>query len=559
MAGYDENPHRRTPPETRTERTVLVNTTVTTASGDVRGTKDDGVLAFLGIPYGAPPAGERRWRPPAPPSRWAGVRDASRFGPAAPQPAPRRSPASVDLSRTDEDCLHLNVWTPGVASGRRPVLVWLHGGAFVTGSSSEAFYRGSHLARRGDVVVVSVNYRLGVLGFLAHPALTDPDSGAAGNWGHLDQAAALEWVRDNIAAFGGDPGNVTVFGESSGAMSTGALLAAPRARGLLHRAILQSGAPAARPAGSAAALAEELLHQLGLRDGPAATRFSRARTLPASALVEAGAAIAARFGPGDGVPWRTAIDGGFLSRGPDLDIAGGRAAAVPVLIGTNRDECRRSAVADPQIRGMDQQQLLQRLEQHFAADTTDQTATVIPAGDPAGLAAEAAAVYTRARSARGQSTGPAAIWAAVLADHLFRIPALRLAARPDTAGTGTWAYLFTRTSPAFRGVLGACHFLEVPFVFGTLHDPAAAELTGTGPAADALAARIQDHWLAFARTGNPSLDQAPWPRWDTGRRATMILSDSAGAQDDPDGAERQWWDTVTAPAAAGSPATREHG
>ena len=240
------------------------------------------------------------------------------------------------------------------------MLVWLHGGAFVTGSSSEAFYHGSHLARGGDVVVVSVNYRLGVLGFLAHPALAGPQAGAAGNWGHLDQAAALEWVRDNIAAFGGDPGNVTVFGQSAGAMSTGVLLAAPRASGLLHQAVLQSGAPAARPAADAAALAEELLHHLDLRDGPLEQRFSRARALPASTLVEAGAAIDARFGLASTRPWTTAIDGGFLARRPDLDIVGGRAAEVPVMVGTNRDEYRRSAVADPQIRGMDHQQLLQR-------------------------------------------------------------------------------------------------------------------------------------------------------------------------------------------------------
>jgi len=213
------------------------------ASGRIEGTHEDGVLVFRGIPYARPPQGALRLRAPLPPAPWPGVRDAKAFGAAAPQTPGRLAALLGSPTETYlEDCLYLNVWTPGTGAARRPVLVWLHGGAFSTGSGSQPIYRGARLAQRGDAVVVTVNYRLGALGYLHLPALGRDAEEASANFGLLDQLEALAWVRENIAAFGGDPANVTLFGESAGAMSVGTLLGTPRARGLFSRAILQSGA-----------------------------------------------------------------------------------------------------------------------------------------------------------------------------------------------------------------------------------------------------------------------------------------------------------------------------
>ena len=216
---------------------------VETRRGTVRGVAEGGLAVFRGLPFARPPVGPLRFRPPEPPEPWSGVRDAARFGTSASQNgALVGTLMSLGISRTGDDCLYLNVWTPGADRGRRPVLVWIHGGAFILGSGSQMLYDGATLTRRGDVVVVTINYRLGALGFLRLRDRFGDRLPATGNEGLLDQVAALEWVRDEIAAFGGDPANVTIFGESAGAMSCATLLGVPRARGLFHRAILQSGA-----------------------------------------------------------------------------------------------------------------------------------------------------------------------------------------------------------------------------------------------------------------------------------------------------------------------------
>ena len=262
--------------------------------GRVRGVERDGIWTFSGVPYAASPAGERRWRPPAPPEPWAGIRDCDRFGPVAPQAMGFMDQAlsgGGSPPESDEDCLNLNVWTPGLDGGRRPVMVWVHGGSFMTGTGSSGLYRGGHLARTEDVVVVTINYRLGLLGFLAHPALDDPGQTwldgrewtGSGNWGLADQVAALVWVRDHIATFGGDPGNVTLFGESAGGMSVSALLAVPAAAGLFHRAVVESGPPYTCALEVATERAERLAAHLGVP----CTRASLAG-VPAEQLVAAG-------------------------------------------------------------------------------------------------------------------------------------------------------------------------------------------------------------------------------------------------------------------------------
>jgi len=263
-----------------------------TSHGRLRGVVEDGVVAFKGVPYAAPPTGPLRWRPPEPPARWTGIRDALEFGPRAPQSAPLPTETFPgDPLEQSEDCLSLNVWTPEVDDARRPVMVWVHGGGFTTGSGAVGLYRGEHLARRG-VVVVTINYRLGALGWLAHPLLEHP-AGGLGNWGLLDQMAALAWVRDNIAGFGGDPSKVMVFGESAGAMSVAALLASRSARPLFRRAAVQSGAAVALGVRSAAVLAEDILSGLGL--SPAPDTAEVLRQVPAEELLEVQHDVAAAY------------------------------------------------------------------------------------------------------------------------------------------------------------------------------------------------------------------------------------------------------------------------
>src|SRR3954471_190219 len=258
---------------------------VDTTAGRLQGVEEDGLAVFKGIPFAAPPVGPLRWRPPQPVQRWDGVRPATEYGPWAPQPPPGQGGGiGGEDAGQDEDCLTLNVWTPAAGDdGKRPVMVWIHGGGFTTGSGAGVLYRGGHLAARGDVVVVSINYRLGALGFAAHPALKDPETGICGNWGMLDQVAALRWVQENIGGFGGDPGNVTIFGESAGGMSVSTLLGMPMAKGLFAKAIAQSGGPVGVLFDAGSQVAEQLAEALGR----SAAEVAELRDVPVDALVGA--------------------------------------------------------------------------------------------------------------------------------------------------------------------------------------------------------------------------------------------------------------------------------
>jgi para-nitrobenzyl esterase len=429
---------------------------------------------------------------------------------------------------TDEDCLTLNVWAPATTAPPRPVLVWIHGGGFLTGAGSLPIYNGRFLAGGGDVVVVTINYRLGALGFLAHPDLRDPESGAAGNWGLLDQIAALRWVRANIEALGGDPDNVTVFGESAGAMSVGTLMGTPAAAGLFGRAIMQSGSPAALPMEAAAATAESLLRAAGCDTVDA----ERARALPLGPLLEAQQDLMARRGVANGLPLQPAVDGAVLERHPGEAIADGLSAGVATIAGTNRDEWEMFAMADPGAAKLDDAHLRRRL------------AAVLSAGNGS-LGADADEVvraYTAARSARGEPVTPRDIWVAVQTDLVFRLPAVRVAETQARVGAPTWAYLFTWRSPAFGGALRSCHALEIPFVWGTLVYPGISTFTGQGPEAGALSARMQEAWLSFARTGEPADPViGAWPRYDDERRSTVVLGPGGTVEDAPLDEERRAW------------------
>jgi len=494
-----------------------VATVVEVSGGRVRGQERSGILAFSGIPYARAPVGPLRWRRPEPPEPWSGVRAATEFGPIAPQSAPVEGLAIPgDPAQHSEDCLTLNIWTPEADASRRPVMVWIHGGGFTTGSGSFLLYRGGQLARNGDVVVVTINYRLGALGFLGHRALRDPASGEAGNWGLMDQVAALRWVRDNIAGFGGDPANVTVFGESAGAMSISSLLAVPSARGLFHRAIVESGPAYTHSVARAEEAAEALASLLGHPE----VRRDLLEKVPADELVSASQALQNRPPPPGELhlPFLPMVDGAFLPEEPLQAVARGCAAEVPLLIGTTRDELSLFALGDPRINSLDDDGLLEWL------------ARVAPQMDPAVLADS----YRATRARRGESLKPVDLWVGIGSDLVFRWPSLRMAAAQRAHQRATFVYLFTWETPAFGGSLGACHALELPFVFGSLHRPVIAAIAGAGPQADELSANMQTAWLRFARDSDPSHEGiGTWPDWEPSRRATMVFGPGGGVREAP--------------------------
>jgi len=493
-----------------------VEPTVELASGRLSGTVEGPLAVFRGIPYAAPPVGALRFGAPQPPPPWTGVRSATSFGPAATQSAidvtyvPGFS-LWEGIGATSEDCLTLNVWTPGL-SGRRPVMVWLHGGAFLKGAGSQALYDGATLARRGDVVVVTANYRLGLFGFLALG-----DERFAANAGLLDQLAVLEWVAEHAPAFGGDPGNVTVFGESAGAVSVAALMAAPAAAGRFHRAVAQSGAGRRLPSSAAAAdLTDHLLARLGIDRAEAGDALLE---LPAERLLSAQVAVSVDVRRDDiGAGFQPWIDGVVLPVQASDGLAAGSAAGLPFLAGTNEQEMNLWRVLEPGLRQLDDGGLALRVQR---------------------LVGEAAGDLLAAYRAARPGADPAQLWQAIWSDREFRIPSLRATEAQSTRSPATYSYLFTWPSPA-PGI-GSCHGLELPFVFGTLDSKGADRFAGSGPSAESLATTVQDAWLAFARAGDPG-----WPTYDASERATMLLGEKCEVVHDPMAAERTAWDGLPA-------------
>jgi len=507
-------------------------TVAETRYGRLRGVVEDDVVVFRGVRYAAPPTGALRWRPPEEPEIWAGIRDAFAFAPSAPQAPPLPSETFPgDPTEQSEDCLFLNLWTPRLDDARRPVMVWVHGGGFTTGSGGVGLYRGEHLARRG-VVVVTINYRLGALGWLAHPGLQQT-GGGLGNWGLLDQIKALTWVRDNVEVFGGDPGNVTVFGESAGAMSVAALLASPAARPLFRRAIVQSGAAVAVGVKSAAVLAEDLASGLGMAE----LSPELLRQVPADELLavqhEVGAAYA-----GVGLPFQPVVDGGVLSRHPAAEVATGEAAGIDLLIGTNRDEWKFFTFTTPGLRRIDEDQLSRLVARHVEVAWLGESID----------AAELISVVRSARAARGEETSPSELYSALGTEWIFRVPSMRLAEAHSNSHRRTFAYLFEWESPFGRGTLGSCHALEIPFVFGTVRTPAVTAFSGGGPEAEALSDRMQAAWAAFAATGDPSSEEGgEWAPYERSRRSTMRFGPESGALLAPREPERAWLDAALGP------------
>lgn len=498
----------------------MTDTIAATTAGKVRGIERDGIHTFRGIPFAAAPTGARRFRAPAPPEPWDDVRDALRASPVAPQPpSPLETMLGAPPPTWDEArCLTLNVWTPGVDDAARPVMVWIHGGAFVNGAGSTPIYSGRRFAEHGDVVVVTINYRLGAFGFL-HLDHLDPAFAGSGNAGIADQIAALRWVRDNIAAFGGDPGRVTIFGESAGGMSVACLLAAPEAQGLFHAAIAQSGALShVHPPDAAAAVTEAVMRHAGVTDPEGLVG------LLAEDLVAAQVAATAEL-PRSALPFGPVADGVVLPHRPLEALAAGRAGAVPTLTGTTKDEMTLFLALDLGMAEPDPA-AVQRQARRFFGDRVE----------------EVLAAYRAHRPGAGDTE----ILTALTTDAVFRIPAIRLAEAQVRAGRPTWMYWFTWETPVMGGALRSCHALELPFVWDALDKPGLSMLTGDGPERHGIAEAMHRAWIAFARDHDPG-----WPGYDLARRATMRFDVTCEVVDDPDGPERALWDDWGTPRRAG--------
>jgi para-nitrobenzyl esterase len=482
---------------------VLVETT----TGKVRGAIRGGIATWRGIPFARAP----RFRPPLPVEPWAGERDATRFGPVAVQSRdPRAAMMSgiTDKIVISEDCLFLNIYSPA-ASGRRPVVVWVHGGAFIMGAGSQPLYNGTSFAELHDVVVVTFNYRLGLLGLLYLGDLAGSDY-AAGNVALLDQVAALRWVRDNIAAFGGDPDAVTVMGESAGAVSIGTLLAMPAARGLFHRAILQSGASGMSPAtrADATAFARRVVAEVGVAPAQLAE-------IPVDKLLAAQESLSRTIGLGAFSPY---VDGMTVPRMPIEILRDGEGSQVPILLGSNRDEW---ALFDVLFGGGSTEVVKAQLRGRFGA-----------------VVDRMHAAYRDARADRSDAHA----WVDLVGDVAFRIPMIKLAeaqARADSV----WMYRFDWETPVFEGKLGAAHAVELPFVWNTIDIPVSQFLLGGDLAgARPLATAMHATWASFIRSGNPNGAGLPaWPKYDSDRRATMLLDRTSRVVDDPGGGLRSLW------------------
>ncbi|MFC2035857.1 carboxylesterase/lipase family protein [Chloroflexota bacterium] len=498
---------------------------IETKAGKIEGNKLGSLCVFKGIPYATAPVGAQRWFPPEPLGPWSGVYQARNYAVIAPQnPSEIQITAPLEPEPQNEDCLYLNVWTPGIDNKRRPVLFWIHGGGFTAGSGSSPVYSGQTLSQRGNVVVVTINYRLGLLGFLNLNEVTNGRIPTSGNEGLLDQIAALEWVRDNITVLGGDPDNVTILGESAGGMSVGCLLVMPKARGLFHKAILQSGAASTtRSLDAAVHISGQVLDLLSV----SVNDVDALRSLTVKELLLAQYELSVKMMKSDLrtiMPLQPVVDKKTLPLVPLDGIKGGSAKEIPIIVGSTLDEWKLPALVDQKLSNLDEGHLVNRLRHIIPPEYLENLIKT----------------YRKAREKRGVLTTPSELFTAIQTDRVFRIPAIQLAEAQQQHNQSVYNYLFTWRSPLFGGVLAACHTLELGFLFGTYED----NFYGEGPAADILARNMQDAWLSFVHNGNPSCESlGEWPPYSKSRE-TMILGEECQVKEAPYDEERRAWEEI---------------
>ncbi|NYD66718.1 carboxylesterase/lipase family protein [Agromyces atrinae] len=509
---------------------MIVDTPNGRIAGTTTLTKRADVQCYLGIPFAQGPDGDFRFRPPVAPEPWEGTLDARSSGPAAPQnPDPLLAQSGFRQAHWSEHgSLTVNVWTPRADERRRPVLVWFHGGAYVSGSNSSGYNNGAELAATFEVVVVSINYRLGAFGFLNLAHVLGEGYEDSGNVGVLDMIAALRWVAGNIEYFGGDPDRVTVFGESAGAAAVGTLLGTPATEGLFSRAIMQSGtAERARSQAESEEITERFLHVAGLEP----ERAGELTTWSARKLLGAQKRFADEFAAGViglPLPFQPTIDGRTLHELPLDAVRRGVNSAVDLLIGTNLNEASFFTEFAPDTV----EPARSHADRLLAAVREDQL------GEPETVVAE----YRESVAHElGSAPTDAAVLESYLSDRLYRQPSNRLLdARRSSAGSNH-AYLFTWKSPMMEGRLGACHALDVPFVFRQLHRLEAVTLVGDEPPHE-LSDWMSAAWISFADTGRPNSAGLPvWPVYDAEERRTMRLDVDPEVLSDPRGGLRRFW------------------
>jgi para-nitrobenzyl esterase len=454
------------------------------------------------------------------------VREASKFGPSSLQGTVLAAGLGTNGSAS-EDCLYLNVFTRSLGARKRPVLFWIHGGAYTVGSAGVPLYEGGPLVELGDVVVVTHNYRLGALGFLD---LGEPGEriGAVPNAAILDHIAALTWLRDNIERFGGDPNNVTIFGESAGGGSVATLLIAPAAQPLFRRAIAQSPSlyPTLPSRARSALTTQQLLAKLGLKRDD----IERLRALPAEQINAAQRAIEQ-----DGLGWRAFFPVHHalsLPREASEVFADPGTPRKPLIVGSNRDEW--NLFDAPNIA---------RWDQPLARDALIAKVRRVLEGSDAARAEQLVEVYTRSRRELGLPHNEQAVLRAIEGDLRFRMAAVRLAETHVRARSPVYTYMFTQESPALRGALGACHALELPFVFGTYRAPLQDRFAGSGAQVEALSETMMRCWLSFAERDRPD-HLADFRAYELEQRPTMLFQSPCELSLDPLGAERAAWDGI---------------
>jgi para-nitrobenzyl esterase len=474
---------------------------VKTTQGLIEGFTESGLAIFKGVPYAAPPVNKLRWQPPQPAQSWSGVRPAIQFGPSSLQ-----NPSNADRFKEfvvegpqSEDCLYLNIWTPGCDDSRRPVMVWIHGGLFTMGAGSQSVFDGANLALTQNVVVVTINYRLGCLGFLNLNIITRGSIPASGDEGLLDQIAALEWLQDNIVRFGGDSGNITLFGESAGGSSVECLLCMPAARGLFHKAIMQSNIHQFVTLDKAEEDSQLALAELNINPAEA---FSLLK-LPGDQILAVQKKLSAGK-MGRRINIAPVVDGHNLPTVPLEAFRSGREQDIPLIIGTNREETRLF-------------QALRTGQQVDEDQVLREVINLLPGMDPRSVIN----AYRRTLANRGLPDDPVQLLVEIQTDIGFRIPALELLKARCSHHSRVFAYEFNWQSPALGGILGACHGMEIGFIFGHYDD----SFCGSGKQADLLSRQMQQVWANFARCGRPSSPaMGEWPQYCEGQQIKLIGS-----------------------------------